>query len=81
SIQARNSSLEAEIARVKARLEAVTDELEHPAAETVKSHIHLLHQYNDMRDVGQGLLGMIAENRGGMRVGDLYEEFGVGLQD
>jgi hypothetical protein len=46
----------------------------------VKTHIHLLHQYNDIRDIGQGLIGMIADNRG-VRIGELYEEFGVGLQD
>jgi hypothetical protein len=39
-----------------------------PAAETVKKHIKLLHEYNDIRDVGQGLIGMIAENRG-VRIG------------
>ncbi|EHL01144.1 putative DNA repair protein SWI5 like protein [Glarea lozoyensis 74030] len=80
SIQARNSSLETEIAKVRAQLEKVTAELEQPAAETVKTHIHLLHQYNDIRDIGQGLIGMIADNRG-VRIGELYEEFGVGLQD
>ena len=52
----------------------------YPAAETVKNHIKLLHDYNDIRDVGQGLVGMIADNRG-VRLGELYEEFGVGLKD
>jgi len=52
----------------------------YPAAETVKKHIKLLHDYNDIRDVGQGLVGMIADNRG-VRIGELYEEFGVGLKD
>ncbi len=47
----------------------------------MRTHIRLLHEYNDIRDVGQGLLGMIAENRGGGRVGELYGEFGVGLRD
>jgi len=51
-----------------------------PATETVKRHIKLLHDYNDIRDVGQGLVGMIADNRG-VRIGELYEEFGVGLKD
>jgi hypothetical protein len=51
-----------------------------PAAETVKKHIKLLHDYNDIRDVGQGLVGMIADNRG-VRIGELYDEFGVGLKD
>lgn len=51
-----------------------------PAAETVKRHIKLLHDYNDIKDVGQGLVGMIADNRG-VRIGELYEEFGVKLTD
>ncbi|CZT49731.1 uncharacterized protein RSE6_10615 [Rhynchosporium secalis] len=80
SIQARNASLEEEIRKKKAKLDEVTRELKHPAAETVKLHIKLLHDYNDIRDVGQGLVGMIADNRG-VRIGELYEEFGVGLRD
>ena len=43
-----------------------------PAGETVKKHIKLLHHYNDIRDVGQGLVGMIADNRG-VRIGELYD--------
>ncbi|CAG8960491.1 hypothetical protein HYFRA_00008210 [Hymenoscyphus fraxineus] len=80
SIQSRNTNLELEIQRVRERLDSVKKELKNPAAETVKQHIHLLHQYNDIRDVGQGLIGMIAENRG-TRIGELYDEFGVGLKD
>lgn len=52
----------------------------YPAEETVKKHITLLHDYNDIRDVGQGLIGMIADNRG-VRIGELYDEFGVDLKD
>ncbi|EKD19999.1 uncharacterized protein L3040_002323 [Drepanopeziza brunnea f. sp. 'multigermtubi'] len=80
SITARNASLAAEIVAKRAKLEEVTAELAHPAAETVRRHIKLLHDYNDIRDVGQGLVGMIADNRG-VRIGELYEEFGVGLKD
>jgi hypothetical protein len=48
----------------------------------VKTHILLLHQYNEIRDVGQGLMGMVAENRG-VRISELYVEgeFGVGVGD
>ncbi|KAG0652402.1 DNA repair [Hyphodiscus hymeniophilus] len=80
SIQARNASLEIEIAAKRTILEEIVQELENPAAETVKKHIKLLHDYNDIRDVGQGLVGMIADNRG-VRIGELYDEFGVGLKD
>ena len=47
---------------------------------TVKQHIALLHTYNEIRDVGQGLLGMVAENRG-VRIRDVYGEFGVAEGD
>ncbi|RDW78413.1 hypothetical protein BP5796_06265 [Coleophoma crateriformis] len=88
SIQTRISSLEAEIASKRAKLAEVTEELKYDApantaydpATTVKTHIKLLHDYNDIRDVGQGLLGMIADSRG-VRIGTIYEEFGVDQKD
>lgn len=48
----------------------------------MKRHIKLLHEYNEIRDVGQGLIGMIADNRA-MRIVELYDsgEFGVGVKD
>ena len=46
----------------------------------VNDHIRRLHQYNEIRDVGQGLMGMIAEQRG-MRVVDIYKEFGISEND
>jgi len=33
-----------------------------------------------MRDIGTGLMGIIAENRG-VRVRDVYAEFGVAVKD
>ncbi|KFZ06519.1 hypothetical protein V501_07334 [Pseudogymnoascus sp. VKM F-4519 (FW-2642)] len=52
------------------------------AAATVKAHIKRLHAYNEIRDVGQGLIGLIAEQRG-VRIGECYDggEFGVGAKD
>ena len=47
---------------------------------TVKAHIKLLHDYNEIRDVGQGLMGIIADTKG-VRVRDVYQEFGVGEGD
>ena len=50
------------------------------AQATVKAHIKLLHDYNEIRDIGQGLMGIIADNRG-VRVREVYQEFDVGEGD
>ena len=42
------------------------------ADETVKRHIDLLHEFNEVKDVAMGLLGMVAENRG-VRLQDIME--------
>ena len=42
----------------------------------IKEHIALLHRYNEIKDIGQGLMGLIAEKRG-CRIKDVIEEFGV----
>jgi DNA repair protein Swi5/Sae3 len=39
-----------------------------------------LHEYNDIKDVGQGLMGIIAEARGVRQV-DVEKEFGVAEED
>lgn len=49
-------------------------------SQTVQNHIRLLHDYNEIRDIGQGLLGLIAEKRG-VRYKDVLEEFGVDHDD
>ncbi len=48
----------------------------------IKEHIARLHAYNEIKDVAQGLMGMVADTRG-VRVAELYEEgeFGVGEKD
>lgn len=43
---------------------------------TVKQHIHLLHSYNEIKDVAQGLMGLLAESRG-ERLGDVSRSFGM----
>lgn len=42
----------------------------------MQQHIRLLHEYNEIRDIGQGLLGLIADARGVRHV-DVQREFGV----
>ncbi|POS72571.1 hypothetical protein DHEL01_v209038 [Diaporthe helianthi] len=52
------------------------------AESTVDEHINLLRQYNKVKDVGQQLIGLNADNRG-VPVGSLYadEHYGVGPHD
>lgn len=46
----------------------------------IKNHIALLHKYNEIKDIGQGLMGLIADKRD-CRVVNVMEEFGVGEGD
>ncbi|USP75773.1 hypothetical protein yc1106_03047 [Curvularia clavata] len=50
------------------------------ANKVVKQHIKLLHEYNELKDVGQGLMGLIADQRG-TRIVEVQEEFGVDAKD
>ncbi|XP_043940115.1 DNA repair protein SWI5 homolog [Protopterus annectens] len=48
--------------------------------EELDRHISLLHEYNDIKDVGQLLLGKLAVIRG-VSTKDLYAEFRLELND
>ncbi|KAK4669649.1 uncharacterized protein QC763_204845 [Podospora pseudopauciseta] len=63
-------------------LKAQEAELMHPAEATVRKHINLLKEYNDMKDIGQQVIGLIAENKG-VQIGKLYEhgDYGVTADD
>ncbi|KAK1725175.1 Swi5-domain-containing protein [Colletotrichum acutatum] len=58
------------------------DEEFEEASAVVAKHVKLLREYNQIKDVGQQLMGMVAEKRG-VTVGSLYEtrEFGVEPKD
>ena len=46
----------------------------------VKEHITLLHKYNEIKDIGQGLMGLIADKRD-CRVKVVMDDFGMGEKD
>lgn len=50
------------------------------ANKIVKDHIKLLHEYNELKDVGQGLMGLIADQRG-VRIVEVQDEFGIDAND
>ena len=73
--------MEDQIANTTQSLQEVGSKLRHkPASATVDTHIKLLHEYNEIRDLGQALMGIVAANRG-VRVKDIYEELGVNEKD
>jgi len=54
----------------------------HPAEATTQAHTRSLKDYNDLKDIGQQLIGLIADNRG-VRISTLYEsgDYGVTADD
>lgn len=70
------------VIKKRQELEEGQSRLGQPAESTVSEHIKLLRQYNKVKDVGQQLIGLNADNRG-VPVGSLYsdEHYGVGPKD
>lgn len=50
------------------------------ARELTNQHIDRLHRYNDIKDAGQILFGKLAELKG-KTVKEIYQEYGVDLED
>ncbi|KAK1566200.1 Swi5-domain-containing protein [Colletotrichum navitas] len=65
-----------------AKMKEKNDKEFEEASAVVARHVKLLREYNEIKDVGQQLMGMVAEMRG-VTVGSLYRtgEFGVGPKD
>ncbi|XP_075434692.1 DNA repair protein SWI5 homolog [Ascaphus truei] len=70
-LKRKDAALDDEIAQLEA---------EGYSLEELEAHISLLHQYNELKDAGQMLLGRLAELRG-VTTKDLYAEFGMELED
>ncbi|XP_076614791.1 DNA repair protein SWI5 homolog [Chaetodon auriga] len=70
-LERRREQLDTEIAQLEA---------EGYRVEELERHIDMLHEYNDIKDIGQSLLGRIAALRG-TTTRDLYSHFGLELDD
>ncbi|OMP89117.1 DNA repair protein SWI5-like protein, partial [Diplodia seriata] len=57
-----------------------TDAAVQAAKAIIQQQIRRLNDYNEMRDVGQELMGIIAESRG-VRIKEVQEEFGISAND
>jgi DNA repair protein Swi5/Sae3 len=80
ALQASIADLHSQTAQVEAQIAEIKGKLKHDPSTTVKRHIRLLHEYNEIKDIGQGLMGLIADARG-MRQVDVQRDFGVGDRD
>ena len=74
-----------DVTKLRAQLEEVEQEIKELSAagcheEELKMHIDALHEYNEIKDVGQILLGRIAEIEGTTTT-SLYERFGLELDN
>ncbi|XP_066436580.1 DNA repair protein SWI5 homolog [Eleutherodactylus coqui] len=85
SSAAHDGSLQREILDLKDKEVSLNNEIEQLEAEgycveELDKHISLLHEYNELKDTGQMLLGRLAVLRG-VTTKDLYAEFGLDLDD
>ncbi|OQE36135.1 hypothetical protein PENCOP_c012G01616 [Penicillium coprophilum] len=80
ALRASIASLEAKHVQVEKDLASMNAKLIGNPDDTCKRYTQLLHEYNDIKDVGQGLMGLLAEARGVRQV-EVEKEFGVSEED
>ncbi|XP_041429294.1 DNA repair protein SWI5 homolog [Xenopus laevis] len=78
-------SLQKEVSELKGKVAALDQEISQLESEglsvaELEEHITLLHEYNELKDAGQMLLGRLAVLRG-VTTKVLYAEFGMNLED
>ncbi|PLB34680.1 SWI5/SAE3 family protein [Aspergillus candidus] len=74
------ATLEPQIAQLEAQLAETKSQLKNDPSATVRRHIRLLHDYNEIKDIAQGLMGLLADARGERQI-DVQRGFGVGDRD
>lgn len=75
--------MHAEVDKVRASNQELLQELKMTQAQVGavhKRHIDLLHKYNEIKDVVQAMIGMIAQHKG-MMAAELYDSFDLNLDD
>ncbi|RJE26020.1 hypothetical protein PHISCL_01622 [Aspergillus sclerotialis] len=80
SLRANIASLESQTAEIESQITEAKSKLKHDPTATVQRHIRLLHEYNEIKDIGQGLMGIIADARGSRQI-EVQREFGVADKD
>ncbi|KAI9758292.1 MAG: hypothetical protein M1815_003494 [Lichina confinis] len=82
AIKARNEVLQKTLEDLRSQRDEVLGKVKNKSTvqQTIKGHIGLLHEYNAIRDIGTGLMGLIAERRG-VRTLEVYDEFGLAVGD
>ncbi|KAM5298531.1 DNA repair protein SWI5 homolog [Ctenodactylus gundi] len=78
-------TLELDIQKLKEKRDMLDKEIsqlmfEGYSVDELEDHITQLHEYNDVKDVGQTLLGRLAVIRG-VTTRELYPEFGLDMND
>ncbi|XP_032978850.1 DNA repair protein SWI5 homolog, partial [Rhinolophus ferrumequinum] len=82
---ANEDSVHLDIQKLKEKRDVLDKELsqlisEGYSVDELDDHISQLHEYNDIKDVGQMLLGKLAVIRG-VTTKELYPEFGLDMND
>ncbi|KAK6506823.1 hypothetical protein TWF481_005283 [Arthrobotrys musiformis] len=80
SLTSQITSLESTLANLSSQISSTAQKLENPPKSTIQQHIKLLHDFNEIRDVGLHLIGMIADERG-VGLKEVLGEFGVTEKD